>query len=81
MSNKTTRYVTRSTTVAAGAIATAVTAAAVAASVILSPVPNASSRMDGVHQDLMRAVQLNQLTLEQAQSFEQKMAGQIYGEA
>ncbi|MGG5170880.1 hypothetical protein ACQR35_01700 [Pseudarthrobacter sp. J1738] len=60
---------------------TALAAAAVAASVILSPVPAASARMDGVHQDLLRAVQLNQITLDQAASFEAKIASRIQSEA
>jgi hypothetical protein len=76
-------YVTRSTA-AAGTIATAassVAAAALAASIILSPAADASSRMDGVHADLARAVQLNQVTEEQAARFEAKLAGRILGEA
>jgi hypothetical protein len=84
MQHKTVRYVTRSTAVAAGAVATAATsvaAAAVAASIILSPVADASSRLDGVHSDLLRAVQLNQITEEQAARFEAKLAGRILGEA
>jgi hypothetical protein len=36
--------------------------------------------MDGVHSDLMRAVQLNQITAEQAAKFEAKLAGRILGE-
>jgi hypothetical protein len=37
--------------------------------------------MDGVRADLQRAVQLNQITEEQALSFEAKLAGRILGEA
>ena len=77
-------YLTRTTTAAAGAVATAATsvaAAAVAASVIFSPVADASSRLEGVHADLQRAVQLNQITEEQALKFEAKLAGRILGEA
>ncbi len=85
MSNQAVRYVTKSAAAAAGSIgavaATAVAAAALAASVVLSPVPDAASRMDGVHSDLLRAVQLNQITLEQAASFEAKLAGRIFGGA
>jgi hypothetical protein len=84
MTHQAVRYVSRSTAAAAGAIATAatsVTAAAVAASIILSPAPDASSRLDGVHADLQRAVQLNQITEEQALRFEAKLAGRILGEA
>jgi hypothetical protein len=84
MTHKAVRYVSRSTTAAAGVMATAatsVTAAAVAASIILSPAPDASARLDGVHADLQRAVQLNQITEEQALRFESKLAGRILGEA
>jgi hypothetical protein len=84
MTHKAVRYVSRSTAAAAGAMATAatsVTAAAVAASIILSPAPDASARLDGVHADLQRAVQLNQITEEQALRFESKLAGRILGEA
>lgn len=88
MSKQTVRYVTKSAAAAAGSIgvaaataATAVAAAALAASVVLSPVPDAASRMDGVHSDLLRAVQLNQITMEQAASFEAKLVGRILGDA
>ena len=84
MTNKAVRYVSRSTATAAGAIATvasSVTAAAVAASIMLSPAADASSRLDGVHADLQRAVELNQITEEQALRFEAKLAGRILGEA
>ncbi|MFE4836920.1 hypothetical protein ACFRAU_19850 [Arthrobacter sp. NPDC056691] len=84
MTHKAVRYVTKSTAAAAGTIATAassVAAAAVAASIILSPVADASTRMEGVHSDLQRAVQLNQITEEQALRFEAKLAGRILSEA
>ncbi|MFH5878448.1 hypothetical protein [Arthrobacter sp. NA-172] len=88
MSHQAIRYVTKSAAAAAGSIgvaaataASAVAAAALAASVVLSPVPDAASRMDGIHADLQRAVQLNQITLEQAVSFEAKLAGRIFGGA
>ncbi|GAB15088.1 hypothetical protein [Arthrobacter globiformis] len=84
MTHKAVRYVTRSTAAAAGTIATAassVAAAAVAASIILSPVADASTRLEGVQADLQRAVQLNQITEEQALRFEAKLAGRILGEA
>ncbi|WP_314191635.1 hypothetical protein [uncultured Arthrobacter sp.] len=84
MTRKAVRYVTRSTAAAAGTIATAassVAAAAVAASIILSPVADASTRLEGVQADLQRAVQLNQITEEQALRFEAKLAGRILGEA
>jgi Spy/CpxP family protein refolding chaperone len=84
MNNNAVRHVTRSTAIAAGAVATAassVAAAALAGSIMFSPVPDASARMDGVSQDLRRAVQLNQITEEQAVKFEAKLAGRILGEA
>jgi hypothetical protein len=84
MHRKAVHYVTRTTSAAAGAVATAATsvaAAAIAASIILSPVPNAEARLDGVSEDLRRAVQLNQITEEQAVKFEARLAGRILGEA
>jgi opacity protein-like surface antigen len=84
MHRKATRYVTRSTAAAAGTLAAAATcaaAAALAASIILSPAAGASARLDGVHADLARAVQLNQVTEEQAARFEARLAGRILGEA
>ncbi|MDT0195148.1 hypothetical protein Q9R30_07235 [Arthrobacter sp. AB6] len=77
-------YATRTTSAAAGAVATvaaSVAAAAVAASITLAPVADASSRMEGVSEDLLRAVQLNQITEEQAVKFEARLAGRILGEA
>ncbi|TLM74607.1 hypothetical protein [Pseudarthrobacter sp. NamB4] len=67
----------------AGAVAAAtssVAAAAVAASIIFSPVGDESSRMEGVREDLQRAVQLNQITEEQAVKFEARLAGRLLGE-
>ena len=88
MSKSPARYVTRSAAaaattigVAAAAAGTAVAAAAVAASVVLSPTPDAATRLEGVHADLQRAVELRQLTAEQALRFEEKLAGRILGEA
>jgi hypothetical protein len=84
MHRKAIRYVTRSTAAAAGSMAgaaTSVAAAALAASIIFSPVADVSSRLDGVQADLARAVQLNQITEEQAFKFEAKMAARILGEA
>ncbi len=84
MHPKAVRYVTRSTAAAAGGIATAATsvaAAALAASIIFSPAADVSSRLDGVQADLARAVQLNQITEEQAVKFEAKLAGRILGDA
>jgi hypothetical protein len=83
MHRKAARYVTRTTSAAAGAVATAASSgasAALAASIFFSPVADASSRMDGVRADLQRAVQLNQITEEQALSFEAKLAGRILGQ-
>ena len=77
MQNKAGRYVIRST----AAAATSVAAATLAASIIFSPAADASSRLDGVHADLARAVQLNQITEEQAARFESKLADRILGEA
>ncbi|MCR1162770.1 hypothetical protein NEK97_15015 [Paenarthrobacter sp. UW852] len=88
MSSKAVQSISKSASAAAGSIGTAavaaasaVAAAAVAASIVLSPVPDATSRMDGVHADLLRAVQLNQITPEQAEKFEAKLAGRILGES
>ena len=84
MQHKAVRYVIRSTAAAAGGFATAATsvaAATLAASIIFSPAADASSRLDGVHADLARAIQLNQITEEQAARFESKLAGRILGEA
>jgi hypothetical protein len=66
---------------AAAAAAGAVAAAALAASVVLSPVPDAASRLEGIHSDLQRAIQLNQITAEQAERFEARLVGRILGEA
>jgi len=84
MHHKAVRYVTRTTAAAASTLATTATsvaAAALAASIILSPVADASARMDGVHSDLARAVQFHQVTPEQAARFEARLAGRILGEA
>ncbi|MET4134088.1 hypothetical protein [Pseudarthrobacter sp. PvP090] len=84
MQNNAGRSVIRSTAAAVGGIAaaaTSVAAATLAASIIFSPAADASSRLDGVHADLARAVQLNQITEEQAARFESKLAGRILGEA
>jgi hypothetical protein len=84
MHRKAVRYVTRTTAAAAGSLAvraTSIAAAALAASIILSPAADASARMDGVHADLARAVQLNQVTAEQAARFEARLAGRLLGDA
>ncbi|MCU1436216.1 MAG: hypothetical protein JWR71_2941 [Pseudarthrobacter sp.] len=83
MQNNAVRYVTRTTAAAAGAVATAATsvaAAALAGSIIFSPVPDASARMNGISEDLKRAVELNQITEEQALKFEARLAGRILGD-
>jgi hypothetical protein len=83
MQNNAVRYVTRTTAAAAGAVATAATsvaAAALAGSIIFSPVPDASARMNGISEDLKRAVELNQITEEQALRFEARLAGRILGD-
>ncbi|MET3920303.1 hypothetical protein [Arthrobacter sp. UYEF20] len=84
MQNKAVHYVIRSTAAAAGGFATAATsvaAATLAASIIFSPAADVSTRMDGVQADLARAVQLNQITAEQASKFESKIAARILGDA
>ncbi|MCB5281298.1 hypothetical protein QK292_00130 [Arthrobacter sp. AL08] len=84
MQNQAVRYVISSTAAAVGGIAaaaTSVAAATLAASIIFSPAADASARLDGVHADLARAIQLNQVTEEQAARFEAKLAGRILGEA
>ncbi|ADX74016.1 hypothetical protein D7Z96_06520 [Pseudarthrobacter phenanthrenivorans] len=84
MRRKAVRYVHRTSSAAAGKVATAassVAAAAVAASIVFAPVADATSRMEGVKEDLLRAVQLNQITEEQAVKFEARLAGRILGEA
>ena len=84
MNRKAVRYVTGTTAAAASSVtaaAASMAAAALAASIILSPAADASARLGGVHADLARAVQLNQVTAEQAAKFEAKLAGRIRGEA
>ena len=84
MSRKAIHYVTATTAAAAGSLTTAATsmaAAALAASVVLSPAAGTIARLDGVHADLARAVQLNQVTSEQAARFEAWLAGRILGES
>ena len=83
MNRKAVRYVSSTTAAAASSFTTAATsvAAAALASIILSPAAEASARLDGVQADLARAVQLNQVTAEQAAKFEAKIAGRILGEA
>ncbi|MDQ0755390.1 hypothetical protein [Arthrobacter sp. B3I4] len=84
MNRKAVRSVPSSSAQAAASLsaaASSMAAAALAASIILSPAAGASARLDGVQADLTRAVQLNQVTAEQAAKFEAKMADRILGEA
>ena len=81
--HKAVHHLTRSTAAAAGTVAAAASslaAVAVAASIILSPVADSTTRLDGVRQDLLLAVQLNQITEDQAAKFEAKLASRIRGE-
>ena len=45
----------------------------------MSPAPAPSARLGGVHEDLQRAVQLRQITPEQAALFEAKIEREILG--
>ncbi len=84
MNRRATRYAATSAAAAAASLsmaAASMAAAALAASIILSPAAAASARLDGVHTDLVRAVQLNQVTAEQAAKFEARLAGRILGNA
>ncbi len=79
------RYIVRGAKIAAG---TMIAAATLAASTAFSaagstPSPNAaaSSRIDGVHADLARAVALRQVTEEQAGRFEQQLIRRIQTDA
>jgi len=84
MNRRAIHYVTNSTAAAASSLSTAaatMAAAVLAASIVLSPAAAASVRLDGVQADLARAVQLNQVTPEQAAKFEARLAGRILGES
>ncbi|MET4003289.1 MULTISPECIES: hypothetical protein [Arthrobacter] len=50
-------------------------------SIIGSPPNSASSRIAGVHEDMARAVQLQQLTPEQAAFMESQLVKRIHGDA
>ncbi|MBW4094024.1 MAG: hypothetical protein HIU81_00740 [Acidobacteria bacterium] len=87
-SKKPRRYVVakstmKSATAAAGTLVAAATLAAITAFAPASSIPTqsvtASSRMSGVHQDLARAVALNQVTAEQAKRFEEQLTRRIAG--
>ncbi|MDP5227980.1 MULTISPECIES: hypothetical protein [Arthrobacter] len=62
-----------------GASAAVATAAVVAASVAFAPQAAPQARLSGIHEDLQRAVQLKQLTPEQAARFEERMNRTILG--
>ncbi|WP_342745564.1 hypothetical protein [Sinomonas mesophila] len=65
---------------AGGVVAAAggvVAAATLAAGVVMSPAPAPSARLDGVHEDLQRAVALHQITEEQAAFLEAQLAREI----
>jgi len=62
-----------------GASAALATAAVVAASVAFAPQAAPQARVNGIHEDLQRAVQLKQLTPEQAARFEERMSRTILG--
>jgi hypothetical protein len=54
-------------------------AATLAAGIVMSPAPAPSARLGGIHEDLQRAVQLRQITPEQAALFEAKLEREILG--
>ncbi|MBT1001174.1 hypothetical protein KIH31_01050 [Paenarthrobacter sp. DKR-5] len=72
--HRTRRYVLRSAQLAAGSVVAAATVAAAAA---FAPASDASTRLQGVHEDLARAVALQQITPEQAARFEARLAGHL----
>jgi hypothetical protein len=61
------------------AAAGGVMAATLAAGIVMSPAPAPSARLGGIHEDLQRAVQLRQITPEQAALFEAKLEREILG--
>ncbi|WFR83495.1 hypothetical protein [Arthrobacter sp. Y-9] len=69
----------RTATVIKGASAALASAAVVAASVAFAPQAAPQARVNGIHADLQRAVQLKQLTPEQAARFEERMSRTILG--
>ncbi len=75
------RYIVRGAKIAAGTMLAAATLAASSAfSGVGASTPSptaASSRIDGVHADLVRAVALRQVTQEQAGRFEQQLIRRI----
>ena len=84
MTHQAARYVTRSTSAAAGTIATAassVAAAAGAACILLSPRADTSCPVHRGHADPQRAGPLNQTPPHPATTVAPKLAGRILGEA
>ncbi len=79
------RYIVRGAKIAAGTMIAAATLAAStafsAAGSTTSSSPATSSRIDGVHADLARAVALRQVTEEQAGRFEQQLIRRIQSDA
>ncbi|MEZ2370323.1 hypothetical protein [Arthrobacter sp. RCC_34] len=69
----------RTASVIKGASAALASAAVVAASVAFAPQAAPQARVNGIHEDLQRAVQLKQLTPEQAARFEERMSRTILG--
>ncbi|MDQ4488661.1 hypothetical protein RBS60_00445 [Sinomonas sp. ASV486] len=65
---------------AAAAASGVVAVAALAAGIVMSPAPAPSARLNGVHQDLARAVALRQITDEQAAFLEAQIARSISSE-
>lgn len=61
------------------AAAGGVVAATFAAGIVMSPAQAPSARLGGIHDDLQRAVQLRQITPEQAALFEAKLEREITG--
>ena len=61
------------------AAAGGVMAATLAAGIVMSPAQAPSARLGGIHDDLQRAVQLRQITPEQAALFESKLEREILG--
>lgn len=57
-----------------------VAAATLATGIVMSPAPSAAARLDGVHEDLARAVALRQITGEQAAFLEAQIARAIASE-
>ncbi|GAB3281449.1 hypothetical protein GCM10027449_22500 [Sinomonas notoginsengisoli] len=65
---------------AAAAAGGMVAAATLATGIVMSPTPSATARLDGVHEDLARAVALRQITGEQAAFLEAQIARAIASE-